>query len=297
VALRRSITVTKSEARLDLAGFPPGAYLIGAQKAGTTTLAELLGGHPDLALSTPKEPNFYTGQWHRGLEWYRARFPATDKLVLLDASTSYSMAPVVPDPASLMDDVPRRIRELRPDARFIYILRDPVDRAISAYWHAVRNGDEDRDITECMTEDSMYLRGSRYAFQLKHYFECFGRERFLLLTTAEFATAPQAVLARCWSFLGLDPAKAPLLAVQRRNESYVVTGVLGSLLKRPAGKRVGKYVWKIMRRVFSDDVLRGIKSNLSRRPPSVSSEIRTELSERLSGEREHLKRLTGLELS
>jgi hypothetical protein len=52
-----------------------------------------------------------------------------------------------------------------------------------------------------------------------------------------------------------------------------------------------------MRRVFSDDVLRGIKSNLSRRPPSVSSEIRTELSERLSGEREHLKRLTGLELS
>jgi hypothetical protein len=279
-----------------LAGFPPAAYLIGAQKAGTTSLAGLLAEHPDLTLSRPKEPDFYTGRWNKGLDWYRSRFPDAGNAVLLDASTSYSMAPVVPDERSIMNDVPRRIFELRPDARFIYIVRDPVDRAISAYWHAVRNGDERRPIQESLTEDSMYLRASRYAFQLERYLAFFSKEQFLVLTTSEFAQAPRQVLERCWYFLGLDAARAPATEIRRRNESYIVQGVAGALMRLPGAKRAAKFTWKNLRKILSDATLSRFKSSISRRPPDTSVDIRAHLGELLGNERESLKRLIEVDI-
>ena len=55
--------------------FPPQAYLIGAEKAGTTTLAFLLNQHADIQLAESKEPNYFTYEWDRGIDWYRSCFP------------------------------------------------------------------------------------------------------------------------------------------------------------------------------------------------------------------------------
>ncbi len=110
--------------------FPPRLYLIGAQKAGTTTLAFLLDQHPDIALSDPKEPGYFVDPDAKGLEWYRGCFPAKLPAMLLDASTGYTMMAAQ---SGADDSVPLRIKAAAPDARFIYVLRDPVDRTISAY--------------------------------------------------------------------------------------------------------------------------------------------------------------------
>ena len=227
-----------------LAGFPPAAYLIGAQKAGTTSLAAVLSTHPTLALSQPKEPHFYTREWNKGLDWYRSKFPRKPGVVLLDASTSYSMAPLHAGSASLMNQVPERIHSMRPDARFIYLVRDPVDRAISSYWHAVRAGYESRPLAECIEGSSFYLCGSYYNFQLEHFLRHFALERFLVISTREFATRPQDTVARCWRFLDLDPALAPEPAVERRNESYVISGPLTWLFRIPGGKMLANGFWK-----------------------------------------------------
>lgn len=286
-----------NETRSSLAGFPPGAFLIGAQKAGTTSLAALLGTHPHLLLSKPKEPDFYTGNWSKGLEWYRSRFPSQTNLVLLDASTSYAMAPICPEPESLMNQVPERIHSSRPDARFIYLLRDPVDRAISSYWHAVRAGNESRPLSECMTERTMYLRGSYYAFQLEHYRRHFPLDRFLVVRTKDFAARPQETVAQCWRFLGLDPALAPEPAIERRNESYVIKGPLAWILRIPGSKKFVKLAWKSIRGRLSPQSRATIKSRVSERPPGTPPDLRERLASEFSEEVRRLKDLTGVDLA
>jgi hypothetical protein len=151
-------------------GFPAGVFLIGAQKSATTSFADMLAQHPAIVLSTPKEPHFFTFNRDRGLDWYAERFAGPrDDRVLLDASTSYSAWPFSCDDGDATDDprvgVPERIRSLRPDARFIYLLRDPVERAYSAYWHRVRRGFEHRPLRDAIHARSRYIAMSSYAYQ------------------------------------------------------------------------------------------------------------------------------------
>ena len=68
--------------------------MIGAAKSGTTSLAHLLDQHPHLTVAEPKEPDFYTRHWGLGLDWYRQTFAGAEGDLLLDASTSYSSAPL-----------------------------------------------------------------------------------------------------------------------------------------------------------------------------------------------------------
>jgi hypothetical protein len=284
--------------KLPQAGFPPGVYLIGAQKAGTTSLADALSMHRDVELSRPKEPHFFTRHWERRLDWYRKCFSGDWNKILIDASTSYSMAPTSDAPESRFNDVPRRILQLRPDARFLYVVRDPVERAISSYWHAVRNGDEHRPIERCMTEESTYIRASRYAFQLERYFEHFPRERFLILTSRELATDMDDVTRRCWDFLGLDgSASTQILSSVRRNESYVPRGALGALLCLPGGKAAAGRTWAVLRATLPKGALHRIKRSVSARPPAVSEAVRETLAVLLAGERRRLQALVGIEIS
>src|SRR3569833_1019554 len=95
--------------------FPPQAFIIGAQKSGTTSLAYLLDQHPMIGLATPKEPDFLTVNWDRGLDWYRACF-REPKEILIDASVSYTMAEVNPDALPDAAVAPRRAFEMSPGA-------------------------------------------------------------------------------------------------------------------------------------------------------------------------------------
>jgi hypothetical protein len=188
--------------------FPPRAFVIGAQKAATTTFAEALDQHPGLMVSNPKEPHFFTTNRHRGLEWYRGCFAGGDAALLVDASTSYTLCPFPGQERS--DDpivgTPERIARVSPEARFIYLLRDPAARAYSAYWHAVRRGWESRPLAAAITEESRYIAGSSYAFQLRRYLEVFPIERFMLASTDAFLRDPQRVLEQCVSFSGSTSA-------------------------------------------------------------------------------------------
>ena len=77
--------------------FPPEVYLIGAQKAGTTTLAYLLAQHPDICIAKNKEPHYFTGNSAKSLTWYEKQFPNHENTLCIDASTSYSFAPLSSD--------------------------------------------------------------------------------------------------------------------------------------------------------------------------------------------------------
>ncbi|MEO0879108.1 MAG: sulfotransferase domain-containing protein [Pseudomonadota bacterium] len=206
------------------------AFLIGAQKAGTTTLAELLDQHPDVCLSTPKEPHFYSKNFERGAPWYDACFEGVQKRIRLDASTTYAMA----EPGEHAGHVAARIAAAAPDARIIYIVRDPVERTHSAYWHSVRSGSETLPFRKAVETNPRYVATGQYFFQLSQYLKYFPKDRIRMVDFNRLRDDPMTVAAACLAFLGCDSEKTDLATADARNKSYRYSPV-GMLVRRAAG--------------------------------------------------------------
>jgi hypothetical protein len=175
----------------------PTFLVIGAMKAGTTSLWGYLSEHPQVFMAPDKELNFFSGQWSRGLDWYESQFAgAADATAVGEISPSYAMVHFFP--------VPERIASVIPDARLIYLLRHPIERMVSAYLHWVAEGREQRPIEQAFLEDLNYLHMSRYAFQLERFLERFPRDRVLLVLSERLRDSRPATLRDIYSFIGVD---------------------------------------------------------------------------------------------
>jgi Sulfotransferase family len=195
----------------------PNLFLIGAMKSGTTYLSELLGAHPQIFMSSPKEPCYFVdpkvllkvwpGQWDQGYwrspERYLSLFAAAGEAAVIgEASTVYSQVPT-------FLEVPERILAFNRQARFVYIMRDPVQRTISHYWHTVRYWGERRPMLEAIRADEHYREVSHYARQLKAYLRHVGRERVYVLIQERLRADPAGELSRLYAWLGVDRAFRP----------------------------------------------------------------------------------------
>jgi hypothetical protein len=97
-----------------------------------------------------------------------------------------------------------------PDARFVYLVRDPVDRIWSQYLHNMAHGREARPLMTALCEDPQYLAISRYHEQLAQYLEVFAKERILVQVFEEMVADPAGTVRTVCSFLGVDTAYQPL---------------------------------------------------------------------------------------
>ncbi len=181
---------------------PVDFLVIGAMKSATTTLYGYLTEHPQLFLCEPKEPDFFVAEqnWRRGIDWYRGLFAAAPAGARRgEASTGYTKAGQFPG-------VPGRIRQVAPDARLIYLIRDPVARMRSHYIHARLTGAERRPPEQAIVPGSIYLDASLYAFQLDQYLAAgFPIEQLLVVQTEQMGDDPQGLLARVETFIGVEP--------------------------------------------------------------------------------------------
>ncbi|HVX68364.1 MAG TPA: sulfotransferase [Mycobacteriales bacterium] len=183
----------------------PDFFVIGAQKAGTSTLHRLLRQHPEVYMCDPKEPDFFAAdqEWARGAEWYAALFAAAgDAVAVGEASTTYAMYPHY-------GEVVHRLTAAVAEPRLVYILREPLARMRSAYRHGLAGGTETRPIGEALTADPRYLLTSSYALQLERWLRRVPRERILLLSLEQLRDTPEAVMSRLFGFLGIDRAWRP----------------------------------------------------------------------------------------
>jgi hypothetical protein len=177
----------------------PTFIIIGAAKCGTTSLSAYLRRHPQVFVTEPKEPHFFSHRWKMGLAWYEGLFQGSDTHPARgEASTSYTQAPHP-------QGVPERIASVVPDAKLIYLLRNPVERIRSQYVHFVDRGREDRPLHQAVAENPIYLDSSRYAFQIETYLEHFDRQRLLVLSSEDLRHNRRAVLRRVFDFIGVDP--------------------------------------------------------------------------------------------
>ena len=184
----------------------PTFLLIGAMKAGTTSLYHYLAAHPQVAVPRYKAPEFFVEEanWHRGIDWYRRQFPPAGGEVLAvgEASNAYAKYP-------RYRGVPERIAAHLPHVRLVYVVRDPVARIRSHYQTRVAEGSERAPFDEAVFVNPIYLDYSRYALQIEQYRQHFPREQLLVVTSEELREAREPTMRRIYEFIGVDPSLAP----------------------------------------------------------------------------------------
>jgi len=281
----------------------PTFIIIGAGKAGTTSLHYYLDLHPEVQMSTVKETHFFSGP-PEGRPYELGRIESREDYEALFDAAVPARGEACPGYANnpFRRGVPARIRELVPDAKLIYLVRDPVARTVSHYKHRVSVNGERRPLAEVLGDcDDPRRREetcmSLYASQLDAYLEHFPAEQILVVDQAELLADRDGVLAEVFAFVGVDPEfrsaefDAELLKTSERRAypkgwNYFVRRVAAPPLRRiPAPVR--------------RSVRRRIEGTLF--PPlpevAVDDELRAQLEGLYAGEVERLRRFTGKEFA
>jgi hypothetical protein len=199
----------------------PDFLILGAQKAGTTTLYDNLVRHPLVLPCDIKEVHFFDVNFFRGQNWYRSHFPLKSQVgegkITGEGSPYYLFHPTVH----------QRVKSVCPGCKFLVMLRDPVDRAFSHYHHELRKGRESLSFEQALDAEAgrlegqaeavagdpraqsmalqhfSYLARGRYAEQLERWFSVFPRDQFLILFSSSLNSEFGSTMSRVYSFLGL----------------------------------------------------------------------------------------------
>lgn len=188
---------------------------IGGQKCASSWIYRILEDHPQVAVSEPKELDFFSYYYDRGLQWYERHFsPGPSTRIAGEVSPSYLHHP----------DAPLRAQAYNPDMRIILALRDPVDRAWSNHLHEVRLGHfTGTDITfeAGLRNNPMYVEQSLYGKHLGRWLSVFGRDRVHVAFQEDIERDPAGEAVRLYRFLGVDETHVAQFLDRRANESYV----------------------------------------------------------------------------
>jgi hypothetical protein len=177
----------------------PTLIIVGGLKCGTTSIHHYLGLHPEIQMSKPKELNFFVEEmnWDLGLDWYASRFDDRFR-VRGESSPHYTNLP-------RFAGVPERIREHCPDARLLYMVRDPIKRILSHWVHATGAGYETREMVPTLSmPDTQYMNRSKYWMQLQPYLELFDREQIEVIAQEELQSEREATMRKAFAFAGVD---------------------------------------------------------------------------------------------
>jgi hypothetical protein len=178
----------------------PDFLIVGAMKCGTSTLQAQLAAQDGIFMTTPKEPNYFSDDavFGRGRDWYESLFDAAAPGDLKgEASTHYTKLPTHPETVA-------RMAALLPAPKLIYLIRDPLDRAVSHYIHDWSMGVMGDDPVAAFDAHPELVAYSRYALQIAPYVERFGREAILLLRLEAMKADPRGTLDRVGAFLGRE---------------------------------------------------------------------------------------------
>jgi Sulfotransferase family len=191
-------------------------------KAGTTSLFSYLQEHPEIGMSSLKETNFFAGPpegvaYPRGtrriqrLEDYERLFDPRFR-VRGEASPTYTVYPQ-------HRGVPERIKVAIPDAKLIYIVRDPVARALSHYHHSVSLDGERRTLSEALSDypPRPMTSAGFYAMQLEQFLPYFLQDQILVVDNADLLSNRQDALRDIFRFLSVDDSFVSAQFAERLN--------------------------------------------------------------------------------
>lgn len=265
----------------------PKRIHIGTQKAGSTYFYNLLASHPDVALSSETEVDFYTKRFEKGAEWYFGTF--AERGVRVDTSPKLFM---------LGEDAAPRIAERAPDARFVLILRNPVSYLASHFDMQVQQGhfkkhperypDSIENLVPFIRRYPAYLARAKYAEILnKYWLPKFSLDRFYIVSFERFISDTKAVMNEIQLFWNLPVRElaAPELSRNRALRFSWLHRVRTEIVKREGLKRALK-----RSRVFNRLFEQALTKQSSR---GLSGGDRAAVAELLRDDVAELRRITG----
>ncbi|MCP4438408.1 MAG: sulfotransferase [Aureispira sp.] len=279
----------------------PNFLIIGAGKSGTTTLHNVLQQHPEIYMSSIKEPNFFAlegqtkingydkddphGFFHypwavTNMEDYQNLFKdAKDEIAIGESSTMYQYMPLVP----------QRIKQHAPNMKIIGIFRNPADRLYSRYLHLVR---EDRAPSEkfkdCLNKSSIWWQKNdliQEGFYYKHmhrYFELFPKNQLKILLYDDFKADPNTFMKDIFTFLDVDSSFEPNLNIHYNISGKIknkfIDRFIGqkSLLKKWIGRTSPILLEQLKRSFKVQNLVSKLRSKNLERPP-IDQSVRQQL--------------------
>jgi hypothetical protein len=265
----------------------PNFFIVGAAKAGTSSLYNYIAQHPDVFMPELKEPHFFS-EWRSPAleidsmdEYLRLFEEAPENARVGEASTSYLASAAAA----------QRIRRFNPNARIIIVLRNPIDRAYSQYWNHVRDNMESLSFEEALQAEPeriregkwhgfYYVEGGRYAKQVARYMDAFGRDSVRVYLFEDLSQDALGVCRDVLSFLRVDPSY-PINPNRTYNRGGPQKSVLlskltygGIALTREVQKALG--TGESVRRSPLFARLRGVKEWLQERNTKRAPEMKAE---------------------
>lgn len=182
----------------------PNLFIVGAMKSGTTSLHNYLNKHRQIFMSDMKEPGYFVEEinWNKGERWYLSLFDNAriQHRYCGESSTDYTKLPIY-------QGVPERIKAFNPQAKIIFIMRDPFARIVSHYWFAVRHiytGGLRQDFYTACTKDPRFISFSNYPMQIRPYLKLFGKMQVKLVLFEDLLREPQALVREILEWLELE---------------------------------------------------------------------------------------------
>ena len=264
----------------------PNFLVIGAMKAGTTSLHNYLDRHPEIFMSKKKELDYFVDRnfHHRDVDWYKAQFP-TDLPFRGESSQNYSKRH-----HKDYQHIPERIHALLPDVKLVYIVRDPIERYRS---HILENYYGDSKESRAYNEESgHYWQTSKYFFQLSAYLDFFSLENIHVLSLEELQQDRLGTMNALFRFLGAteleDPKTFDFVANAHEGKSIPAD------IKRSLPFRVIRKISpSLARKIIHSPV---IKQAFFSQPVSkvvLSAQQKEELKQRLKEDVAQFRKLTG----
>jgi len=219
-----------------MSGTLPNFLIIGAMKAGTTSLYHYLRSHPEVFMPEEKEIHFFNRDqdWELGAPWYERFFEdAGEAIAVGEASPGYAMYPH-------RRRVPERIASLVPDVRLVYVIRHPIERMRSHYAHFLVSGRDVLPINDELVVNPLYLDMSRYALQIEQYLEHFDQGQLLIVLSEDLRHHRTATMHTVFSHLGVEPEfSVPTGEFHRTSEKRKRTR-FGTYLQRLPGYELAR---------------------------------------------------------
>lgn len=197
--------------------------ILGAMKCGTTSLFNYLSEHPEIRPCPSKEPDFFSkdGEWEKGIDYYDALWKnQLNNHYKLESSVSYSKRHLYPETS-------KRMKSSRRSFKFIYIVRDPIERIESHYTHGISDKWEIAKPTIELV-DKHAIETTKYFFQLQPYIENFGSENILILDFLSLKHKPSNLVNKIYRFLDIpsvEISKKQYSAYNKSDEKVAFSAV------------------------------------------------------------------------
>ncbi len=267
----------------------PEFIIIGTMKGGTTSLHYYLSQHPEIFMSKQKELNFFIEErnWRRGLKWYESHFNGAGRM-RGEASPNYTDYP-------RFEGVPERMHWVVPQAKLIYVLRDPIERMISHYVHVLSDGLETRNPQEALSDPgkNAFVARSQYYMQLTQFLEFYPKSNILIITHEDLLLNRRETLERIFRFLEVDDTfhSPRFKSVRHKSEDKRIRNKVGRfLINIPNALRLER-----LSPVLAHNIGYALSFPFSRAVtrPQIDVSLRRTLVEKLEADTNRLRAFTG----